>query len=645
MSGQKPVDEGYAADFTNIDKEKVVVCEREGCPIKTFPPGTDTFYLHSNDPSQGGRKVCWECYQYYKQKEDNKVQRYILMLALHRSSVDMATAEHQHMVHQQPVGFAYSNPILPTGSLQGFQAHHLVQSTNGPVRMASTTPIVQLPGKQSHQAFPVIWSTGGVLAGSSGYTKNHLSYQLTRQTLANNAYALHGGHVVIVEVQAVHMPVGKTKVQLIGDILQAVDNVPVHIGAVELKHLLYEHLLSIWNAYTDKYPLAIDDIIMRTKDWVEIKPLNLDQDVISHQFFKSRKGGLMFKLGCCTIFFHIPNVIYQQYLDDVERKEMERVQEVSWPDLAVQVRVEHGQGSGTVASSFDVNTVSSTSASPPPKRMHVNTKLETSPTISRQLGNALQSQNSPTLRAARRLFETKSMNVTTYLVVHHTLEELLQSHQEDFDHKQYLGPARDMTLQLDFSPSKQKKGGFKLAMFGTTSQDIFGAGFEVCAKQTFYAKKATIDSTNQDPIKITQNIPHNGVTQVCNLMMEIACLSWAHILLNLIYKFVDKGIALHGLPPFLIPPMHFVEAALAVEHVTTENSEARAFLLEEVIGGNDGHFRKYLKFLAFLQHVQYFKTKKLAFVANYQGSNSVLSDPQIVTDRWKPAQWSSSLRD
>lgn len=54
-----------------------------------------------------------------------------------------------------------------------------------------------------------------VLGGSSGYTKNHLSYQMTHQTLANNAYALHGGHVVIVKVWAIHMPVGKTKAQLI----------------------------------------------------------------------------------------------------------------------------------------------------------------------------------------------------------------------------------------------------------------------------------------------------------------------------------------------------------------------------------------------------------------------------------------------
>lgn len=68
-AGMQPSNEGYAADFTNMDHQKTVVCDRESCPIKTFPPGTDTFYLHSNDPQQPGRNVCKDCYQYYKQKE------------------------------------------------------------------------------------------------------------------------------------------------------------------------------------------------------------------------------------------------------------------------------------------------------------------------------------------------------------------------------------------------------------------------------------------------------------------------------------------------------------------------------------------------------------------------------------------------
>ena len=132
---------------------------------------------------------------------------------------------------------------------------------------------------------------------------------------------------------------------------------------------------------------------------------------------------------------------------------------------------------------------------------------------------------------------------------------------------------------------------------------------------------------------MTQNIPH-GVTQVHYLTMEIACLVWAHVLLNLVYKFVETYMASHRPPPIQIPHMHLVEASLAIK----QNSEARAFLLEEVIGEDEGHFRKNLnnvlaaltscfedndeehaKFLAFSQHVQFFKTKKLAFVADYQG--------------------------
>lgn len=123
--------------------------------------------------------------------------------------------------------------------------------------------------------------------------------------------------------------------------------------------------------------------------------------------------------------------------------------------------------------------------------------------------------------------------------------------------------------------------------------------------------------------------------------MEISCLVWARVLLNLVYKFIDKGIVLHGEPPFQIPQMRFVNAALAMEHNVAESTDSCVSLLEEVIGENEGHFRKYVNnvlavpvpfgngedeervlFLAFAQHVQYFKTKKLAFVSDYQGEKN-----------------------
>ena len=62
MSGHK---DDYSADFTSIDGEKAVICDRENCRRKTFPPGMDMHYLHNNVPGQPGHKVCSECYQYY----------------------------------------------------------------------------------------------------------------------------------------------------------------------------------------------------------------------------------------------------------------------------------------------------------------------------------------------------------------------------------------------------------------------------------------------------------------------------------------------------------------------------------------------------------------------------------------------------
>ena len=135
------------------------------------------------------------------------------------------------------------------------------------------------------------------------------------------------------------------------------------------------------------------------------------------------------------------------------------------------------------------------------------------------------------------------------------MKDLLELDSKWFDYKHYLGPANDMTLRLDFSPKNQKKGGFKLASFGTASQQVFGDVFDVCAKQTFYQKRAMANQVGKDAIEVTHNIPHDGITQIRSLSMEISCLIWAHVLLDLVYKFIDKEIALHGEPPFHIPRM------------------------------------------------------------------------------------------
>lgn len=104
--------------------------------------------------------------------------------------------------------------------------------------------------------------------------------------------------------------------------------------------------------------------------------------------------------------------------------------------------------------------------------------------------------------------------------------------------------------------------------------------------------------------------------------------------MGIVYDFINKYTEIHGKPSFEIPEMRFVKSALAIVDTTHET-----FMLEEVIDeAVDGVFVKYIgngsvkplkslsgtaayraEFLAFSQHVQYLKTKRLAFIGDFQG--------------------------
>jgi hypothetical protein len=124
--------------------------------------------------------------------------------------------------------------------------------------------------------------------------------------------------------------------------------------------------------------------------------------------------------------------------------------------------------------------------------------------------------------------------------------------------------------------------------------------------------------------------------------MELRCLAWGHVLLLLVYDFVRRFIRDRGTqPPFTIPKVSFVKAALAMSSSSRSQSggDRDLYLLEQCIGASEGKFRKYInnratiptefdnlednnraEFLAFTQHYQYYKTHKMVFVSDYQGT-------------------------
>lgn len=98
-----------------------------------------------------------------------------------------------------------------------------------------------------------------------------------------------------------------------GVITETVNNIPVNIGAVELKKYLFAAILPNWSNYTHGFPLRIEDVTMRDKNWVCIKPENPDQGVIAEEFSKPGKGGvLVFKAVRCVVHLHVPNKVRGQ---------------------------------------------------------------------------------------------------------------------------------------------------------------------------------------------------------------------------------------------------------------------------------------------------------------------------------------------
>ncbi|KAF8268498.1 hypothetical protein EI94DRAFT_1518284, partial [Lactarius quietus] len=130
---------------------------------------------------------------------------------------------------------------------------------------------------------------------------------------------------------------------------------------------------------------------------------------------------------------------------------------------------------------------------------------------------------------------------------------------------------------------------------------------------------------------------------------EALSTQWANSLLRDVYNFISEHQrSANTACPVEIPPFRFVTTGLAMTTFPSDNKEV--FLVEELIQEEDGPWRKYInnnsshpcyfsdienrqraEFLAFCQHVQYWRTGCLAFTSDFQGGSTILSDPQIIT--------------
>ena len=198
-------------------------------------------------------------------------------------------------------------------------------------------------------------------------------------------------------------------------------------------------------------------------------------------------------------------------------------------------------------------------------------------------------------------------------------------------------------VDLIYLPSTGVKvGTFKKAQFGVVHKQPVGQSVptlnRVCIKQCI---RRTSPATSPSTSSSHQVVVYDNIKQAELLTTELNCMRWGKGLMGLCYNFIRVGIALDGDPPQPIPEMSFVSISLAVG----VDGPRDTFLLEDIIDPRkEGRFVKYIsnnsakpivfqndpdktriaQFLSFCQHVQYIKTRNLAFVSDFQGMLSFL---------------------
>ncbi|PPQ94512.1 hypothetical protein CVT25_014166 [Psilocybe cyanescens] len=114
-------------------------------------------------------------------------------------------------------------------------------------------------------------------------------------------------------------------------------------------------------------------------------------------------------------------------------------------------------------------------------------------------------------------------------------------------------------------------------------------------------------------------------------------------------------------PPFPIPELRFVHAGIAFAQKeidiagSNHSSLCASYLLEELIQSTELPFQKYIHngdatplqdpwekgydtgiFLCFIQHIQYQETAHQAYISDFQGGKTLLTDPQVMTNPSRP---------
>jgi hypothetical protein len=188
---------------------------------------------------------------------------------------------------------------------------------------------------------------------------------------------------------------------------------------------------------------------------------------------------------------------------------------------------------------------------------------------------------------------------------------------------------------------KRKYGAFKsmlegrINLIGTCPFPTVAGAALVALKQPYMDNPGITDA---DSSAIPATLALSPDDQAQDLSADALSTQWANSLLRDVYDFIREYTKHANTEcPEDIPQFRFVAAGLAITTFPSEKKEV--FLVEELIQQEeDGPWRKYInnnssrpcnfsdsknklraEFLSFCQHVQYWRTRCLAFTSDFQG--------------------------
>ncbi|KAJ7196326.1 hypothetical protein C8J57DRAFT_1644167 [Mycena rebaudengoi] len=672
------------ADLTeDVLAHQDIPCGRLDCN-QVIQAGQRRYYIKSPNPTKSGKLVCKSCRDMYLQRagtitrtksrsqvpSETHVQavrrnvidarnkgtiRFFAWLPLVTIIGDASLSERRVtplLASSQPhYGHDYGAmlpPTAPSGSRhESFTSGAIVRVPNFNSR--STPPYASQ--SMNPNSTPPPWDAVPARLFPTGYSEAHRSYEATKHAWQQTAYKHTGiGPGLINEkvellVQVLHEVPGKSQGKLVGNLSEGVKGVDANSTVYTLMGIVFFHMKSKLTAYMNGYPfdwsrkgkgtrvfkkptkpfvLAIvlnAELYDAAMEFSEA-PKEIDQRPAKRQS-TSKPAGIWFEP---EENFRSSATRHSNEGDSTHRMQLRAAR---WAAASVEENNER-MGREIVR---DIQN--SPPVTPPPSK--------------RRTVPAYESPDGLLMRealAAGGLMDEEHVPVISERIEYFPIQPpAFKSLLEGSNPRRFTcGPESASQGSIVVNHSQTIGiGTFKTAHSGHLSL----IHLPKRVKCLYRARNKAADTTG--PIKVSR---YTTTDEHRRLLDEANLLYWADALMSFTYSFIDKTLAeLPGPPPFIIPRLRFVDAAVAVSHeplsgnnIANISSIRRTYLLEEFIDtktagpyvkfvhngsatpllDEDDDLYRIAQFLCFTQHVQYQKTDQTVFISDLQ-------DPQIMT--------------